>query len=232
MSRTSPPHFEHREHERQQQHIAADRRVEDGPPDALCGGVGRGVGLLAQVCRCVVASDRVLGEQESERNDIEPESEAVRLASEEAARVVDAVAEHEGSALVVVGHEDEYEDHDGGTSHMPPHGDVVDDGQQVTAEDVEGRDDDQHDEELPEDSLQGVTLGPTVTEEPERQVEEIGAAVGDGGDDRQQPDQVEPAGVVAGPHAAQLAGPPVDAARRRVGRHELRHAEADHQDER
>ena len=82
-------------------------------------------------------------------------------------------------------------------------------------------------QEVEEDRVE-VARGVAAREqEAEREVEEGGAAVGDRGDDGEQADQVEPAGVVAGLGAAELGGPPVDAARGRVGGDQLGQAEAD-----
>ena len=72
---------------------------------------------------------------------------------------------------------------------------------------------------------------PARREEAQREVEEGGAAVGHRGHDGQQADQVQPAGVVAGLRPAQLGRPPVDAARRRVGGHQLGQAQSDAQDQ-
>ena len=53
----------------------------------------------------------------------------------------------------------------------------------------------------------------------------------DRGEDRDQAEQVEPAGEPAPHRAAELRRPPVDAARGRVRRDELGHAERDDEDE-
>ena len=55
------------EQERQQQDPAADRRVEDRLPDALGRRVGGALGLLRHVRGGVEAGDRVLREQEAQR---------------------------------------------------------------------------------------------------------------------------------------------------------------------
>ena len=62
----------HREHEREQQHVAADRRVEDRAPDALRGALGRALRLLGEVGGGVEAGDRVLRQQEAQRQHQEP----------------------------------------------------------------------------------------------------------------------------------------------------------------
>ena len=90
---------------------------------------------------------------------------------------------------------------------------------------------DQDGEEDEEDPRQRVVTGVGLRVGADREVDEGRAAVGDTGGDRDQADQVEPAGEEAGLGSAQLRGPPVDAARRRVGRHQLGHREPDDQDE-
>ena len=62
-----------REEEGEQQDPPADRGVEDRAPDALGGTVGRAVRLLGEVRRGVEPGDRVLGQQEAEREHAEPE---------------------------------------------------------------------------------------------------------------------------------------------------------------
>ena len=86
-------------------------------------------------------------------------------------------------------------------------------------------------DEVEEDRVEVARRVAAREEEAEREVEEGGAAVGDRGHDGEQPDEVQPARVVAGLHAAELGSPPVDAARRREGRHQLGEAEADAEDE-
>ena len=66
--------------------------------------------------------------------------------------------------------------------------------------------------------------------EVEQRGDERRAAVVDRGDDGDEPDEVEPAGEPAPGGAAELARPPVDAARGRIRRDELGHAERDQQD--
>ena len=60
------------------------------------------MGLLGDVGRGVEAGDRVLGQQEAERQHVEPEDEAADRAVAEAG-VVDPLAEDEAEALVVSG---------------------------------------------------------------------------------------------------------------------------------
>ena len=67
--------------------------------------------------------------------------------------------------------------------------------------------------------------------ERERGVEEDRRAVADRSDDADQADDVEPAGHPAPALAAQVVGPPVRAAGRRVARGQLGHREGHHQDE-
>ena len=102
--------------------------------------------------------------------------------------------------------------------------------EQVAREDVDQGGDEQDPEEEQEDRVEAARV-PAGEEEAEGQVQEGGAAVGDRGGDGEQPEQVEPARVVPGFHAAQFGSPPVDAARGRVGGHQLGQAEADAQDE-
>ena len=64
----------HGEQEREQEDPAADGRVEDGAPYAPSRGVGSLVGLFGEMCRRVVAGDRVLGEDHRKREDVEQES--------------------------------------------------------------------------------------------------------------------------------------------------------------
>ena len=80
-------------------------------------------------------------------------------------------------------------------------------------------------EEVARDAVEEVEV-----ERAEGDVHERGAAVVDRGGDRDEADEVEPAGEPAPRRAAELGRPPVDAAGRRVGRDELGHAEADDQD--
>ena len=120
-----------REGDRQQHDPADHRRVEDRPPDSLRAPIRRAVGLLGDVRRGVEAGDRVLGQQEAERQDVEP----VHAAAE--AAVVDPVAEDEAEALVAVGDEDQDQDDRRDAEHVPPDRDAVDQRQQVGAADVD-----------------------------------------------------------------------------------------------
>jgi hypothetical protein len=65
------------EEEGQQEDPATDRRVEDRLPDALGGTVRGVVGLLGEVRRGVEAGDRVLREQEAQRQHVEPVTQPV-----------------------------------------------------------------------------------------------------------------------------------------------------------
>ena len=114
---------------------------------------------------------------------------------------------------------------------MPPHRDVVEDGQQLAGEDVHQCRENQDDGEDHEDALNGVARSPRLTQSRHREVEEGRSPVGHRGHDGDEAREVEPAGVVAGFDAAQLARPPVDATGGGVGRHELGHAQADDEDE-
>ena len=89
----------------------------------------------------------------------------------------------------------------------------------------------EHDQEDQEDPGQRVAVGVRRREGAEGEVDEGRAAVGDTGGHGDEADQVEPAGEEARLGTAQLRGPPVDAARGRVGRDQLGHGEADDQDE-
>ena len=95
-SRTNQPISAEKKTERQTPCAAADRRAL-----RLLGGVRRGV----------VAGLRVHREQEADRQHEDPEAEVARGPVVQA-RVVDALAEDEACALVIVGHEDEQSDDD------------------------------------------------------------------------------------------------------------------------
>ena len=132
------------EGDRQQHQPADDRRVEDRRPDAT-GGVARGaVRLLGEVSRGIEPGDRVLGQQEPDREQVDPEEQPAARPVVEAA-VVDPLAEDEAKALVLIG--DDYEERDDhrDADHVPPDRDVVDHRKQVGAEDVDDRGGDQDD---------------------------------------------------------------------------------------
>ena len=65
--------FGGREQEGQQQDPAADRGVEDRLPDALAAPLAAPWVSSDRCARGVVAGDRVLGQQEAERQHVEPE---------------------------------------------------------------------------------------------------------------------------------------------------------------
>jgi len=91
------------------------------------------VRLLGDVGRGVEAGDRVLGQEEAQRQDVEP----VHAVAE--AAVVDPVAEDEAEALVTVGDEDEDDDDRRHPDHVPPDRDVVDPREDVRVADVDRR---------------------------------------------------------------------------------------------
>ena len=186
--------------------------------------------LLGDVCRGVEAGDRVLGQQESERQDVEPIHPVAEAA------VVDPVTEDEAEALVPVGDEDQHDHDRRHTEHVPPDRDAVDPRQQVGVTDVDRRVQQEDQEEEKESLLKDVRFVTEVDPEDvhfvktQDHVEEGRAGIVDRGDHRNQPDQVEPAGEPGPDRPAEAARPPVDPARGRIGRDQLRHAEADDQD--
>ena len=219
-----------REGDRQQHDPADQRRVEDRPPHTLRRRFGGAVGLLGDVGRGVEAGDRVLGQQEAERQHVEPVHPVAEAA------VVDPVAEDEAEALVAVGDDDQDDDDRGDADHVPPDRDAVDQREQVRAADVdrgvESEDQREEEEDLAEDVRFVAEVDPEDVHfvEAEDDVEEGGAGVVDRGDHGDQADQVEPAGEPGPDRAAEPSRPPVDAAGSRVGGDQLRHAEADDQD--
>ena len=219
-----------REGDRQQHDPADQRRVEDRLPDSLRRRFRGAVGLLGDVGRGVEAGDRVLGQQEAERQNVEP----VHAVAE--AAVVDPVAEDEAEALVAVGDEDEDDDDRGDAEHVPPDRDAVDQREHVRSPHVDDRVDRQDQREEEEDLAEDVDFVAEVDPEQvdfveaEDDVEEGRAGVVDGGQDGDQADQVEPAGEPGPDRPAEATRPPVDAAGRRVGGDQLGHAEADDQD--
>ncbi len=208
-----------REQERQQQDPAADAGVEDRPPDALGRSAGGGLGLLGEVGRRVVPGDRVLGQDAGQREEVEEEPEPAGMPAEQAG-VVDRAAEHVTDRGVVgaLGQEEPQDDDDDRrTDDVPPDRDVVEHGQQVAGEDVHDGGQGQDDRELDEDPGQRVVAGPGVAEVADAGVEEGRAAVGHRRDDRDQADQVEPAGVEAGA-SGRRASRPTSRCRRMSGR--------------
>ena len=147
------------------------------------------------------------------------------------AGVVEPLGEDVAERLVLVGHQHQDQHDRRGADDVPPDRHVVHDRHQVAAEDVQQGGQEQHHHEDDEHPRQGVVRRVALGERAQRQVDEGGAAVGHTGGHRHQPDQVEPAGEEAGGRAAELGGPPVDAAGGRVRRHQLGHGEADDQDE-
>ena len=93
--------------------------------------LGRAVRLLGDVRRGVEAGDRVLRQQEAERQHVEPEHALAE------ARVVDRLGEDEVDARVVVGHEDEDRDDHRDADHVPPDRDGVEQRDQGRRADVD-----------------------------------------------------------------------------------------------
>ena len=186
--------------------------------------------------RGVEAGNRVLREQESDRQEVDPEEEPTGLAVVEA-RVVQTLAEYEAEVLMSVRDDHEERDDHRDSDHVPPHGDVVDHRQEIRAEDVDDRGGDQDDREeeerLGEDVLGVAEVDPEDVHPvgAERHVQEAGARVLDRRDHADQPEEVEPAGPPGPFGPAQLAGEPVDAAGRWVLGDQLRQREADDQDQ-
>jgi hypothetical protein len=83
------------------------------------------MGFLGHVRRGVVASERVLGQQQAEQEHIE---RAVPPG------VVHDVGEHEARRLVMRGREREHPDDDQHAKDVPPHADVVEQGDQPDPE--------------------------------------------------------------------------------------------------
>ena len=111
-----------REGEGQEQDVAGDGRVEHRPPDALRGGLVRSVRLLGDVRRGVVAGDRVLREQEAQRQHVPPEHVVAE------AGVVLGLREDGVEARVVGGDDDQDDDQRRGADHVPEHRDAVEPG--------------------------------------------------------------------------------------------------------
>jgi hypothetical protein len=122
-------------------------------------GVGGLVRLLGQMCRRVVAGDRVLGEDHRQRKDVEQEAEAACVTAEESG-VVHPVRERRRHARVMVRHEDQDCHHGGGARDVPPHGDVVQDRKQLAGEDVHQCGEREHDHEDQEHAAEAVAVGP------------------------------------------------------------------------
>ncbi len=221
----------HGEEECEQKDPAADRRIEDGTPDPLGRRVGRRVRLLGKVGRGVVARDGVLRQQGPDGQDDEDEAPTVGCPVEEAG-VVDGRGEDHFCTRVMVRKEDQDQHDRRSTDHVPVHRDVVEDRQQVTREDVGQCGQDEDHQEVEEDPVEIARRVMPGEEKTEREVEERGASVSHRGDDGQKTDQVQPTRVVPGLDTSELRGPPVDAARGRVRRHQFRQAESDAEHER
>lgn len=188
--------------------------------------------LLGQVRGGVESGDRVLGQQESQGQHVEPEQPSRGLAVGKAAAVVDPHGEDVGEAHVAVRNDEQDQDNRGGSDDVPPHGDVVQHRHQMPAQDVQDGHRDHDEDEYPEDPLQRVAGLPLGAEGGQRVVRERRAAVTDRRDHGPEPDEVEPAGVVPRLRPTQRRGPPVDAARGRIGRDQFGQTQPDDQDER
>ena len=128
--------------------------------------------------RGVVAGDRVLG-QDAPRSAARTAGSPQPLVSPpKHAAVVDRLGEHVAEAGVLLGDQEQDQDDDRGADHVPPHRDVVDDGQQVAGEDVDDRREHQDDEEHDEHRWSGCSRRARLAERAEREVEERRAAVG------------------------------------------------------
>ena len=135
---------------------------------------------------------------------------------------------------------DDDQDHDdhGDTNDVPPHRDAVEQGQQAVPEDVDHQPEEQQEHEQRHHHVRlvlhvdrGEVEDEVHVEEAEQVVDELRADVVHRGDDRDEADQVEPAGEPTPPGAAELRGPVVDPARRRHRGGELGHRERDAQDQ-
>ena len=139
-----------RERDGQQQHPADEGRVEDRPPDALRRRLVRPVGLLGYVGRGVEAGDRVLREQEAQRQHVEPEH-ARPLKPELLIRW----PKTNEKLCVVRGHDDQHDDDHRDADHVPAHRDGVEPCDELRGEDVHHRvereDDHEQQERLGED---------------------------------------------------------------------------------
>ncbi len=142
------------------------------------------------------------------------------------AAVVDRLREDRPHRLVMVGLECQEADDDQHGEDVPPHRDVVQQGDQPDAEDV-------HQRVQPEDA--GVHVDDLVRRGVERSrpkqvqqcVGEDRGAVVDAGGDRDLADQVEPASEPAPGRPSHLRSPVVQTARGRILRRDLGHPEPD-----
>ena len=97
------------------------------------------MGLLSEVGRCVITRDGVLGENEAQRNDEEEERNTARgVVRISEAGVIDPGAEHLIDAQVALRTEDQDGDHDDRAEDVPPHRDVIHEGEQLAREDIDG----------------------------------------------------------------------------------------------
>jgi hypothetical protein len=136
---------------------------------------------------------------------------------------------------MVVGDDDQDRDDHEHADAVPKHRDVVEQRDQMRRKDVDHRVEEQdhheHDEDLAERDLVGEVQDEVESPEVEDEREELGAEPIHAGDDRDQPEQVEPAGEPGPDRAAEVVRPPIGAARRRIGGGHLGHAERDGEDE-
>ncbi len=127
---------------RQVQHQRSDRRDVDRPNDRLrCLGA-RALGLLTDVSRRVEAGDRVLGEQQAEREQVHGDEHATGPSGHSGRGRVERTAD----ASLVGRSDEEHTGDDDDTDDMPPHADVAEDLDQVDAERVQQTMYDEHDE--------------------------------------------------------------------------------------
>ena len=138
---------------------------------------------------------------------------------------------------MLVGHDDQDPDDHGHAEHVPAHGDVVEEGHERRGEDVdqgmEREDRHEQHERLGQDVLGVAEVHEAEVQavEAEEHVHELGARVVHRGHHAHEPDEVEPAGEPAPGLAAQLGGPPVDAAGGGIAGHQLGHREGHQQDQ-
>ena len=204
---------------------AGDDRDVDGPHDPFRALHGGALGLLGHVGRGVVPGQRVLGQQQSDGEGVDP-GEGAGPPGEV------LTVEEEAHALVLAGDGEEGDHDDQGADEVPPHADVGQHAHQLHPEGVEqavgGEDDGVEDE----DPLGGGVEVRVVERDQEAHVG--GQSVVDRGGDGHLAHQVEPPArprprrLVLG---SQLGGPVVEAAGSGVGRADLGHAQAHAQDE-
>ena len=183
--------------------------------------------------RRIEPGDRVLRHQEPEPED-EPERRiGERGRSTPVARVVHGLREDVRERLMLIGNDDEDADDEHDADHVPPGGDHVQPRRQP---DVEHVDDHRSEQERRVEDVRRhverraepvVHVRRVVEPVVEEHLREDCEAVTDRRSDRDLPDEVEPARRPAPARAAELRRPVVEAARRRVGRCDLGHAERD-----